>query len=56
MADIINYIEPFYNQIRLQHKLFVLGNISPVEYEMKLLKCAETSLQILLTITQHDNT
>jgi len=37
MADIIDYIEPFYNQKRRHYKL---GNISPVEYEMKLLKSA----------------
>nr|WP_282098425.1 IS3 family transposase [Shewanella sp. MMG014] len=36
-ADIIDYIEPFYNQKRRHHKL---GNISPVEYEMKLMKSA----------------
>jgi putative transposase len=37
IADIINYIEPFYNQKRKHHKL---GNISPVQYEMNLLKSA----------------
>jgi len=37
MADIIDYIEPFYNQKRRHYKL---GNISPVEYEMKLRKSA----------------
>lgn len=37
MADIIDYIEPFYNQKRRHYKL---GNISPAEYEMKLLKTA----------------
>ncbi len=37
MADIINYIEPFYNQIRHHYKL---GNISPIEFERKLLKSA----------------
>ncbi len=37
MADIIDYIEPFYNQKRRHYKL---GNISPAEYEMKLLKSA----------------
>lgn len=36
-ADIIDYIEPFYNQRRRHYKL---GNISPDEYEMKLLKTA----------------
>lgn len=36
-ADIIDYIEPFYNQKRRHQKL---GNISPVEYEMKLMKSA----------------
>ncbi|MDO6710253.1 IS3 family transposase [Aliiglaciecola sp. 2_MG-2023] len=36
-ADIIDYIEPFYNQKRRHHKL---ENISPVEYEMKLMKSA----------------
>ena len=37
MADIIDYIEPFYNQKRKHYKL---GNISPVQYEQKLLKSA----------------
>lgn len=37
MADIIDYIEPFYNQKRRHYKL---GNISPAQYEMKLLKTA----------------
>ncbi len=37
IADIIDYIEPFYNQKRRHYKL---GNISPAEYEMKLLKSA----------------
>ncbi|HIF9095874.1 TPA: DDE-type integrase/transposase/recombinase [Photobacterium damselae] len=37
IADIINYIEPFYNQKRKHHKL---GNISPVQYKMNLLKSA----------------
>ncbi|HGE6423165.1 TPA: IS3 family transposase, partial [Klebsiella variicola] len=37
MADIIDYIEPFYNQKRKHDKL---GNISPVQYEQKLLKSA----------------
>ena len=37
MADIIDYIEPFYNQKRRHYKL---GNISPAEYEMKLRKSA----------------
>nr|WP_189377203.1 IS3 family transposase [Thalassotalea profundi] len=37
MGDIIDYIEPFYNQERRHYKL---GNISPVEYEMRLLKSA----------------
>ncbi len=37
MADIIDYIEPFYNQKRRHYKL---GNISPAAYEMKLLKSA----------------
>jgi len=37
IADIINYIEPFYNQKRRHYKL---GNISPAQYEMKLLKSA----------------
>lgn len=37
MADIIDYIEHFYNQ-ELQH--YKLGNISPEKYEMKLLKSA----------------
>ena len=37
IADIIDYIEPFYNQKRRHYKL---GNISPVEYERKLLKSA----------------
>jgi putative transposase len=37
IADIIEYIEPFYNQKRRHYKL---GNISPAEYEMKLLKSA----------------
>lgn len=36
-ADIIDYIEPFYNQKRRHLKL---GNISPAEYEMKLMQCA----------------
>lgn len=36
-ADIIDYIEPFYNQKRRHYKL---GNISPVQYEMKLMQCA----------------
>ena len=35
MADIIDYIEPFYNQKRRHHNL---GNISPAEYEMRLRK------------------
>ncbi|KMT66021.1 IS3 family transposase [Catenovulum maritimum] len=35
--DIINYIEPFYNQKRRHYKL---GNISPAQYETNLLKCA----------------
>ncbi|WP_153886256.1 IS3 family transposase [Aliiglaciecola lipolytica] len=33
----IDYIEPFYNQKRRHQKL---GNNSPVEYEMKLMKSA----------------
>lgn len=37
MADIIDYIEPFYNKKRKHYKL---GNISPVQYEQKLLKSA----------------
>lgn len=37
IADIIDYIEPFYNQKRRHYKL---GNISPAEYEMRLLKSA----------------
>ena len=37
IADIINSIEPFYNQKRRHYKL---GNISPVQYEMNLLKSA----------------
>jgi putative transposase len=37
MADIIDYIEPFYNQKRQHYKL---ENIAPAEYEMKLLKSA----------------
>lgn len=37
MTDIIDYIEPFYNQKRRHYKL---GNISPAEYEMRLLKSA----------------
>lgn len=37
MADIIDYIEPFYNQKRKHYKL---GNISPAQYEMKLRKAA----------------
>ena len=37
MGDINDYIEPFYNPKRRHHKL---GNISPVEYEMRLLKSA----------------
>ncbi|MCG9599312.1 IS3 family transposase [Vibrio sp. Isolate25] len=37
IADIIDYIEPFYNQKRRPYKL---GNISPVQYEMELLKTA----------------
>ncbi|GHE87939.1 IS3 family transposase [Thalassotalea profundi] len=37
MADIIDYIEPFYNQKRGHYKL---GNISAGAYEMKLLKSA----------------
>ena len=37
MADIIDYIEPFYNQKRRHYKL---GNISPNEYEVNLLKSA----------------
>lgn len=37
MADIIEYIEPFYNQKRKHYKL---GNISPVQFEQKLLKSA----------------
>ncbi|TOA43607.1 hypothetical protein CGK27_22770 [Vibrio parahaemolyticus] len=37
MADIIDYIEPFYNQKRRHYKL---GNISPVQYEVNLLKSA----------------
>ncbi|WP_041932849.1 MULTISPECIES: IS3 family transposase [Cycloclasticus] len=36
-ADIIDYIEPFYNQKRRHYKL---GNISPVQYEMQLMQCA----------------
>lgn len=37
IADIIDYIAPFYNQ-KCRH--YKLGNISPAEYEMKLLKSA----------------
>ena len=37
MDDIIDYIEPFYNQKRQHDKL---ENISPVEHEMRLLKSA----------------
>ncbi|KAB1178982.1 IS3 family transposase [Photobacterium damselae subsp. damselae] len=37
MADIINYVEPFYNQKRRHYKL---DNISPVQYEMNRLKSA----------------
>ncbi|MGR5048533.1 IS3 family transposase [Photobacterium damselae] len=33
----MDYIEPFYNQKRKHQKL---GNISPVQYEMNLLKSA----------------
>ena len=37
MADIIDYIKPFYNQKRKHYKL---GNISPSQYEMNLQKAA----------------
>ncbi len=37
ISDIIDYIEPFYNQKRRHYKL---GNISPAQYEMELLKSA----------------
>jgi putative transposase len=37
IADVIDYIEPFYNQKRRHYKL---GNISPAQYEMNLLKTA----------------
>jgi putative transposase len=37
IADIIDYIEPFYNQKRRHYKL---RNISPVEYEIDLRKSA----------------
>ncbi|MPW31977.1 IS3 family transposase [Agarivorans sp. B2Z047] len=37
IVDIIDYIEPFYNQKRRHYKL---GTISPVEYETKLRKSA----------------
>ena len=37
IADIIDYIEPFYNQKRRHAKL---GNISPVQYEQRNLKTA----------------
>lgn len=39
MADIIDYIESFYNQKRRHYKL---GNISPAEYEIKK-KCLTKS-------------
>ncbi len=37
IADIIDYIEPFYNQKRRQTKL---GNLSPEQYEQRKLKTA----------------
>jgi putative transposase len=37
IADIIDYIESFYNQKRRHYKL---GNISPVQFEQNLLKTA----------------
>lgn len=37
IVDIIDYIEPFYNQKRRHGKL---GNIAPAQYEMNLLKSA----------------
>jgi putative transposase len=37
IADIIDYIEAFYNQIRRHSKL---GNISPAEYAENYLKTA----------------
>ena len=37
IADVMDYIEPFYNQKRRHYKL---GNISPAQYEMNLLKTA----------------
>lgn len=37
IVDIIDYIEPFYNQKRRYYKL---GNILPVDYEKELLKSA----------------
>nr|WP_232733529.1 IS3 family transposase [Vibrio sp. HA2012] len=37
IADIIDYIEPFYNQKRKHYRL---GNISPVQYEINLQKTA----------------
>jgi putative transposase len=37
IADIIDYIEPFYNQKRRHAKL---GYISPVQYEQRNLKTA----------------
>jgi putative transposase len=37
IADVIDYNEPFYNQKRRHYKL---GNISPAQYEMSLLKTA----------------
>lgn len=37
IADIIDYIEPFYNQVRRHSRL---GNISPVQFEEKMMKCA----------------
>ncbi|GLR69386.1 hypothetical protein GCM10007852_02940 [Agaribacter marinus] len=36
-ADIIDYIEPFYNQ---KGRHATLGNISPAEYELNYLKTA----------------
>lgn len=35
IADIVDYIEPFYNQKRKHYKL---GNIPPVQYQKELLK------------------
>ena len=50
MIDIADYIEPTYNQ-RRRHS--TLGNISPVEYELKYQQTATKPLNLCRRLLDH---